>query len=140
MLELKEKAVLITGATGRLGSAFSHRIVEAGGRVFLVDLNQRKGEELSQMLGKENAPFLAADITNLNGMKEGIAACVSNFGKMDAVIHAAYRAELAVKSLKLQDPPISQRRGQKSHPVAKQLGGNAVVPKEEVRGAARVGP
>ena len=90
MLALKEKVVLITGATGRLGSAFSHRIVEAGGRVFLVDLNKSKGEELSQMLGRENAPFLAADITNLNGMQEGIAACVSNFGKMDAVIHAAY--------------------------------------------------
>ena len=90
MLALKEKVVLITGATGRLGFAFSHRIVEAGGRVFLVDLNQKKGEELSQMLGRENAPFLAADITNLNGMQEGIAACVSNFGKIDAVIHAAY--------------------------------------------------
>ena len=90
MLALKEKVVLITGATGRLGSAFSHRIVEAGGRVFLVDLNKSKGEELSQMLGRENAPFLAADITNLNGMQEGIAACVSNFGKIDAVIHAAY--------------------------------------------------
>jgi len=90
MLALKEKVVLITGATGRLGFAFSHRIVETGGRVFLVDLNQKKGEELSQMLGKENAPFLAADITNLNGIQEVIAACVSNFGKMDAVIHAAY--------------------------------------------------
>ena len=90
MLELKEKVVLITGATGRLGSALSHRIVEAGGRVFLVDLNQRKGKELSQMLGRENAPFLAVDITTLNGIQEGIAACVSNFGKMDAVIHAAY--------------------------------------------------
>ena len=42
------------------------------------------------MLGKENASFLGADITNLNGMQDVIAACVSNFGKMDAVIHAAY--------------------------------------------------
>ena len=90
MLELNEKVVLITGATGRLGFAFSHSIVEAGGRVLLVDLNQKKGEELSQMLGKENAPFLAADITTLNGIQEGIAACVSKFGKVDAVIHAAY--------------------------------------------------
>ena len=90
MLGLKEKVVLITGATGRLGSNFSHTIVEAGARVFLVDLNQRKGEELSQMLGKENAPFLAADITSLNGIQEAIAACVSKFGKVDAVIHAAY--------------------------------------------------
>ena len=90
MLALKEKVVLITGATGRLGFAFSHRIVEAGGRVFLVDLNQSKGEELSQMLGKENAPFLAEDITTLNGIQEVVAACVSIFGKVDAVIHGAY--------------------------------------------------
>ena len=48
-----QSTVLITGATGRLGSAFSHRIVEAGGQVFLVDLNQSKGEELSKKLGKE---------------------------------------------------------------------------------------
>ena len=90
MLALKEKVVLITGATGRLGSAFSHRIVEAGGQVFLVDLNQSKGEELSKILGKENAPFLAEDITTSNGIQKGIAACVSIFGKVDAVIHAAY--------------------------------------------------
>ncbi len=90
MLASKEKVVLITGATGRLGFVLSHKLVEAGGRVFLVDLNKSKGEELSQMLGKENAPFLAADITNLNDIQEGIAACVSIFGKVDAVIHAAY--------------------------------------------------
>ena len=90
MLTLEEKVVLITGATGRLGSAFSHSIVEAGGRVFLVDLNEIKGEELAKMLGKENVPFLAEDITTLNGIQEGIAACVSKFGKVDAVIHAAY--------------------------------------------------
>ncbi len=90
MLELKEKVVLITGATGRIGSAFSQRIVEAGGRALLVDLNKSKGEELSKLLGKENAPFLAADITTLIGIQEGIAACVSNYGKVNAVIHAAY--------------------------------------------------
>ena len=94
MLELKEKVVLITGATGRLGSAFSHRIVKAGGQVFLVDLNQSKGEELSHMLGKENAPFLAADITTLSGIQEVIAACISYFGKVDAAIHAAYPRSL----------------------------------------------
>ena len=86
----EQQVVYITGATGRLGTAFSRSIVETGGQVFLVDLNGKKGKQLEASLGSENARFHATDITTVNGIQKSIEACVSCFGRIDSVIHAAY--------------------------------------------------
>ena len=87
---IEQQVVYITGATGRLGKAFSQNIVEAGGQVFLVDLKEKKGKQLEASLGSEHARFLATDITTINGIQKSIEACVSCFGRIDSVIHAAY--------------------------------------------------
>ena len=42
----EQQVVYITGATGRLGTAFSQSIVERGGKIFMVDLNGKKGKQL----------------------------------------------------------------------------------------------
>ena len=42
----KNKVVLITGSAGRLGSTFAENIIASSGRVFLVDIDKEKGENL----------------------------------------------------------------------------------------------
>ena len=83
-------SILITGATGRLGTAFARSIVASGSSVFLVDIDESKGQQLVVELGTQQAHFLLADITTISGIQSAIQACVSHFGKFDAVVHAAY--------------------------------------------------
>ena len=87
---MDQQIVLITGAAGRLGKAFSKSIVESGGNVFLIDVDEEQGQRLVKVLGMKQAKFLVADITTVAGIQQSIQACVAQFGKVDAVVHAAY--------------------------------------------------
>ena len=87
---MDQQIVLITGAAGRLGKAFSKSIVESGGNVFLIDVDEEQGQRLVIELGMKQAKFLVADITTVAGIQQSIQACVAQFGKVDAVVHAAY--------------------------------------------------
>ena len=42
MTDLSNQTILITGAAGRLGAAFSQRIVASGGQVLLTDINKSR--------------------------------------------------------------------------------------------------
>jgi len=90
MMDQSNQTVLITGATGRLGFAFSSSIVANGGRVLLNDVNQSAGYQLVKELGTEHAHFVEADITTIEGIQQAVQACMDRFGRIDAVVHAAY--------------------------------------------------
>ena len=83
-------SILITGATGRLGSAFARSIVASGRSVFLVDIDESKGRQLVVELGIQQADFLVADITTVPGIQNAIQSCVARFGRVDAVVRTAY--------------------------------------------------
>ena len=87
---IDEQIVLVTGALGRLGTAFSKSIVASGGNVFLVDIDEEKGEQLLIELGNKKAFFYQADTSMAGGIEQSIQACVAQFGKVDTVVHAAY--------------------------------------------------
>ena len=89
MNDLQDKTVLVTGAAGRLGKAFSRSIVTAGGKVLLNDTHPAV-EALADELGRDNARSVQADVTSAEGVEKTIGLCVENFGKMDAAVHAAY--------------------------------------------------
>ena len=44
---MEQKTILITGASGRLGTAFARGVVASGCRVFLIDLDEEKGTLLA---------------------------------------------------------------------------------------------
>ena len=85
-----QQIVLVTGALGRLGKTFSKFIVNSGAHLFLVDQSEEKGRQLVVELGIQQADFLVADITTVPGIQNAIQSCVARFGKVDAVVHAAY--------------------------------------------------
>lgn len=89
-MDQSNQTVLITGATGRLGAAFSSSIVAEGGRVLLNDVNQSAGSQLVKELGTECSHFLEADITTMEGIQHAVEVCMNRFGRLDAVVHAAY--------------------------------------------------
>ena len=89
----EQQIVLVTGAPGalgRLGKTFSKSIVASDAKVFLVDLDIEQARQLVGELGPQQADFLVADITTVSGIQKAIQAYLGRFGKVDAVVHAAY--------------------------------------------------
>ena len=87
---MEQKTVLITGASGRLGTVFAKSVVASGYRAFLVDLDLKKGHKLLAELSPKQSDFLETDITTVSGIQNAIQSCVARFGRVDAVVHAAY--------------------------------------------------
>jgi NAD(P)-dependent dehydrogenase (short-subunit alcohol dehydrogenase family) len=66
----KAKAVISGGASG-LGFATAQRVVESGGQVVLLDINDEQGEASANQLG-ERARYLNTDVSSEDSVKSSI--------------------------------------------------------------------
>jgi len=87
---LNNLVVAISGAAGRLGSAFSRAIVANGGKVIIGDVSENKGNELVEDLGVDNVSFYHGDLTDTDNLDKFIENGLGEFGKIDAAVHCAY--------------------------------------------------
>jgi NAD(P)-dependent dehydrogenase (short-subunit alcohol dehydrogenase family) len=90
---LKGKVVVLAGGAGCLGTPMAEGIVAAGGSVLIADLALDRARELAGRLQRE-APGRAAavrmDITSLAEVRASLAAALEAFGRVDALVNAAY--------------------------------------------------
>lgn len=63
-MNLSQTKAIISGGASGLGFACAEHIVENGGKVTLVDINQQAGEEAVKKLGADNSNFFKADVSN----------------------------------------------------------------------------
>jgi NAD(P)-dependent dehydrogenase (short-subunit alcohol dehydrogenase family) len=87
---LKDKVVIVTGASGRIGSNFSRAIVKNGGMVVMADTNSSKGVQLEHELGNDKSVFINTNILDTKEIDGLINKGTQKFGKIDAAIHSAY--------------------------------------------------
>lgn len=78
-MELEGKVAFVTGASGGIGAAVSHRLHEAGASVGLLS---RRGDDL----GLERGLGLACDIRDRVAVGVAAAAVVERFGGLDVVV------------------------------------------------------
>jgi len=97
MTYLSKKTVLVTGATGAIGSAIARALAKDGARVVIHYLHNRTmAEELIAELGNE-AFALSADLSNPITPAQLWADAVSICGRLDALINnAGIRTEVRV--------------------------------------------
>jgi NAD(P)-dependent dehydrogenase (short-subunit alcohol dehydrogenase family) len=79
---------IITGGASGLGLATAEKILEAGGRVALLDLDRSDGVAVAEGLG-ENAIFTPADVTNEEQVQAAVDATAQAFGTVNACVNCA---------------------------------------------------
>ncbi len=89
MAHLSGQTVLLTGATGSIGSAIARELAREGARVLLqFGSNQAKAEALAAELGNR-AECFAADLADPSGPSDLWSRAQSAAGRIDALINNA---------------------------------------------------
>lgn len=87
-MDLKGNVVIVTGGASGLGGATAKRIVDAGGKVVIADVNAQAGEAYAKELGEANARFVKCDVTSEDDGKAAVAAARS-LGKLVGLVNCA---------------------------------------------------
>jgi len=93
MFDMKNKVVILTGSSGRLGTEYSHILSQAGANLVLVDKNSNKNQKLKESLKKKysSKPLtLSIDISKSKDVEDMTNAVVKKYGKIDVLINNAF--------------------------------------------------
>ena len=88
-MNLKERVVVITGATGGLGSVITRSLAEGGARLALLDIDPNKLASFKESLGLPEPRILtqSVDLLDPSGTKTAAEIIVTKFGKIDILLH-----------------------------------------------------
>ena len=89
-MQIKDRVLIVTGASSGIGKATAIALTNKGGRVALLARNQSELEELSSTL--EGSLPLKTDVTDFPTLKASIKKAYDHFGQIDGLINNAGRA------------------------------------------------
>lgn len=91
LFNLKNKVIILTGATGVLGEAFVHAIADMDGKVVLIGRNEAVGNERVKQLQQKNkeAIFIKADVLNKDDLLHANEIILKKFNRIDGLVNAA---------------------------------------------------
>lgn len=84
-MNFQKKNVLITGASGAVGTACAKMLLQKGARIFLTDLVDPD----PWLLKQKNVFFSAADAKNKSDVGKTYRAAIAQLGRIDAAVLAA---------------------------------------------------
>src|SRR4029453_2889656 len=91
IFSVKNKVIVVTGATGILGHSFINALAEEGALVGVLGRNKKvatqRGEDIIQKGGKAIA--LIADVTDEGQLVAAKKMVLNEFGKLDGLVNAA---------------------------------------------------
>jgi len=92
LFSLKNKIVIVTGASGLLGREHVTAIADAGGTPVLLDLNEEVLHEQVLNLNRNykiEASAFTVDITNESQIDKSCKAIIAKYGKIDGLVNNA---------------------------------------------------
>ena len=89
MNSIKDKVILITGASSGFGMVTAEKCVSLGAKVVLGARRNDRLADLCNKLGKENAVFKTTDVSVKKDVDELAKHGIENFGKIDALVNNA---------------------------------------------------
>jgi NADP-dependent 3-hydroxy acid dehydrogenase YdfG len=88
-VDLRDKVIVITGASSGFGEAIAHRCAEAGARVVLAARSADKLERLASTLGEGHALAAPTDVTSEADVTRLVATTLERFGRADVLVNSA---------------------------------------------------
>jgi NAD(P)-dependent dehydrogenase (short-subunit alcohol dehydrogenase family) len=87
-MNLNEVKAVVTGGASGLGHAVAARIIKAGGKVTIFDVNQVQGTSAAAALGA-NAAFAQTDVSDEAAVEAAVLKAESAMGGINAAINCA---------------------------------------------------
>src|SRR5882672_1049487 len=106
-MQFSENVVVVTGATGNLGSATARVLQAAGARTVLVDRSQERLRATFAAAADSPQHFLAGgvDLSDAASLGRMVSSTIERFGRIDALVHTvgAWRGGKPVHETDLGD-------------------------------------
>ena len=109
IFDLSNKVIILTGASGLLGTEYAHGLSQAGADVVLADINYEKCQKLSKNLNrlyKTSSLPIKVDITNQDSVKKMVDETMDTYSKMDVLINNAIFSEHNSNKIPFEKFPI----------------------------------
>ncbi|MEI2665012.1 3-hydroxyacyl-CoA dehydrogenase [Rossellomorea sp. LJF3] len=87
-MEIKDSVAIITGGASGLGEATARKIMEEGGKVYILDLNGERSSILKKEYG-DSMRYYKTDVTNEESVKEALERAMEDFGGYNTVVNCA---------------------------------------------------
>ncbi len=88
-MKLNQVNAVITGGASGLGLACAQHIINSGGQVTLIDINEEVGRAQQAQLSKDRAFFIAADVSNEKSIENAMLQANTNMNGLNVVINCA---------------------------------------------------
>ncbi|REE25857.1 NADP-dependent 3-hydroxy acid dehydrogenase YdfG [Winogradskyella pacifica] len=105
-MDLKDKAIIITGASSGIGEATAKKLAKDGALVVLMARREEKLNDIKQAIEKEGGTPLVVtgDVTKKKDFDHVVSQTIENYGKVDALINNAGLMPLSfVEKLKTEE-------------------------------------
>jgi NAD(P)-dependent dehydrogenase (short-subunit alcohol dehydrogenase family) len=91
LFSLKDKVIVITGATGVLGESFVQGVSDMGAKVVLIGRNEEVGQERANQLRQFSAEavFIKADVLSKTDLLHARDTVLQKYGRIDGLVNAA---------------------------------------------------
>ena len=86
-MQISNSRAIVSGGASGLGLATAEKIIELGGKVALIDINE-SGETSAKKLG-ENSIFIKADISSENEIKDAVSSAHEFLNGANLVVNCA---------------------------------------------------
>jgi len=89
--DFKNKVIVVTGASGNLGTAICKRFAKAGAKIAALDINEAALTKLQKELSEDKIEVLPliCDITNKESCKSAVQKILDKWGRIDGLANNA---------------------------------------------------
>jgi short-subunit dehydrogenase len=88
-MDLKDKIIVITGASKGIGNTLTKFLAKEGARVILVARSEEILKDLVKNFGEEKHKYYACDLSNINEVFNLVRKIKKDFEKVDVLVNAA---------------------------------------------------
>ena len=90
-MHFENKVALVTGAASGIGKLTAEEFAKRGASVFLSDVNDKAGKEVSAAINKSGGKshYVHCDVSKAHSVEKMVGACIAEYGKIDFCINNA---------------------------------------------------